>query len=273
VHEDPFVQTLHVLENTLTASHIAVFPVWCWLPPHDEDELQKKLAPEADDFSYVPVRAVDGRVRHVVYRGRMEGKGGPVAYTRERLTSGDVVNARTPLKDTIEALGGRGFLLVRSPKGGHRDATLGIITRADVQKTPVRLLLFAQLIEIETRLRRGLAGTKWNQRDECKKERSSAERQKERCKGDTLDALEIYLGIGELLHVTRKVGTNLLPELNDAEFTRRVEHVKKARNQVCHGLDVRGNHGSPATPASLSEAFRIIEETMKAVSRLGDRRR
>lgn len=162
---------------------------------------------------------------------------------------------------------------MRSAKSRDPDGIGGIITRADVQKTPVRLLLFAQLIEIETRLRKRLEGTKWELRDECKKDRSDAEKQKKHYKGDTLDALENYLGIGRLLHVTRKVGTNLLPELNDEEFTGRVEHVRKARNQVCHGLDVRGKHGSPATPASLSEAFRIIEETMKAVSRLGDRRR
>ena len=273
MHEDPFVRTLHDLENTLTASHIAVFPVWCWTPPYDEVELQEKLSPEAGDFSYVPVRDVDGRVRHVVQRGRMEGRGGPVAYTRERLTTGDVIDAGTPLKDTIEALEGRGFLLVRSSKSRAPDGIGGIITRADAQKTPVRLLLFAELIEIETRLRRKLAGTEWNQRSDCKDEQSSAERKRKGFKPETLTALENYLGISRLLHVTRKVGTNLFPKLSDTEFANRVEHIRKARNQVCHGLDVRGNHGSPATAASLSEAFCLIEETMKALSRLGDRRR
>jgi hypothetical protein len=31
MHEDPFARTLRDLESTLTASHIAVFPVWCCL--------------------------------------------------------------------------------------------------------------------------------------------------------------------------------------------------------------------------------------------------
>jgi hypothetical protein len=268
---DPFLRTLRDLESTLTAGHIAVFPVWCWVPPHNEDQLQEKLSPEADDFSYVPARDVDGTIRIVVHRGHVERKGGPIAYTRERLTAEHVIDAGEPLRGTIAALEGRGFLLVQSPESGQPDGIGGIITRADVQKTPVRLLLFANLIEIETRLRRGLTDTKWEVRADCDSDRSDAEKKKMRYRGDTLDALENYLGIGGLLRVARRVGANPLPELNDTEFTRRVRQIKKARDQVCHGLDVRGNHSSPTT-AGPSEAFHLIEETREAVSRLGSRR-
>jgi len=267
---NPFLRTLRDLENTLTASHIAVFPVWCWAHPHSEDELQEKLSPQADDFSYIPARDVDGTVRIVIHRGRVEGRGGPIAYTRKKLTTDDVIDSGEPLRGTIEALEGRSFLLVQSPESGQPDGIGGIITRADFQKTPVRLLLFASLIEIETRLRRGLTETKWVVRADCASDRSDAENKKKRYKGDTLDALENYLGIGGLLRVARRVGQNPLPKLNDAEFTRHVQHIKKARDQVCHGLDVRGNHGSPTT-AGLSEAFHTIEKTMEAVLRLGGR--
>ena len=78
MHEDPFVRTLRELENTLTASHIAFFPVWCCLPSDDVVELRRRISPEGFDFSFVPVRNDAGKITGVVHRDRLVGKNGAV---------------------------------------------------------------------------------------------------------------------------------------------------------------------------------------------------
>lgn len=52
--QDSFVRALTHLEKTLTASHIAAFPVWCCSPTDDVAKVRIDVAIDKLDFSYVP---------------------------------------------------------------------------------------------------------------------------------------------------------------------------------------------------------------------------
>lgn len=272
MHKDTFVQTLRDLEGTLNAGHIASSPVWCCSTSDDVLTLRQLVSPAAKDFTFVPARADSGDIVGVVHRHDLVGKRGSVGDQVKVLARGQTIEFNRELTPTIEALEKHEFLLVRPPGSALRESSAGIITRADVQKTPVRLLLFARLIEIEVCLRQIIGGTNWHHQAECARELGHAERTRKKFKQDQLP-LEDYLNVKDLLKVARRTGVPLLPDLDDHELEQHAEKVRRARNQVCHGHDVGGGSGPVATVEQLRKAFDIIEKTMSSVASLRRTRR
>jgi len=167
--QDPFVRVLNHLENTLTASHIAAFPVLCWVLADDVTQVRKKIAKAKDglDFSHVPIRDGNGHVRWIAHREDLNEKHGMLGDHTKTFEEGHIVDASRPLRDTLLLLRDHGVLLVRSPESGQPDGISGIINHADIQKTPVRLLLYAQITEIEARLRNRLSREPWEENPDC----------------------------------------------------------------------------------------------------------
>ena len=165
--QDSFVRVMNHLENTLTASHIAAFPVLCWSPADDVTRVREEIAKDRLDFSHVPIRDGKGHVRWIARRQDLNEKRGPLVDHAMPFEERYVVDASRPLRDTLLLLQDRGVLLVRSPESGQPDSISGIINHADVQKTPVRLLLFTQITEIEARLRNRLNREHWEEDPVC----------------------------------------------------------------------------------------------------------
>jgi predicted transcriptional regulator len=268
--QDPFVRVLRHLENTLTASHIAAFPVLCCPPADDVTKVRKVIAKDRLDFSHVPIRDDKGHVRWIARREDLTEKRGPLVDHAMPLNERNVVDASLPLRDTLQLLQNQGVLLVRSPESGQPDGISGIINHADVQKTPVRLLLFTQITEIEARLRNRLSREHWEEDPRCTGFVKDAAYIQSRYPERRLPLIN-YLNPGRLMLLTRACGIRLLSELSDEEFTNRSKELSDLRNNIAHTNDLGCSGGTNPldTIEAVNRAFGLVDATLGAVVRLG----
>ena len=267
--QDPFVRVLNHLENTITASHIAAFPVLCWSPSDDVTKVREKIAKDCLDFSHVPVRDNKGHIRWLARREDLNEKRGQLIGHAMPFEGRHVVDSSCPLRDTLRLLRDQGVLLVRSPESGQSDSISGIINHADVQKTPVRLLLFTQITEIEARLRNRLSREHWEEDPVCAEFVNLANSQRKDQEGRL--PLINYLNPRQLMHLTRTRNIPLLPELSEEEFTNRAKELTDLRNDIAHTNDFRCS--GEANPLDMIEAvnraFDLVDATLASVVRLG----
>jgi hypothetical protein len=285
--QDPFVRVLNHLENTLTASHIAAFPVLCWSPADDVVKVREEISQDSLDFSHVPIRDGNGHVRWIAYREDLNEKHGPLKKHARPLEERHVVDASRPLRDILLLLQEHGVLLVRSPESGQPDGISGIINHADIQKTPVRMLLFAQITEIEARLRNQVSCKcrkdhfNWEEKPNCGEYKNSAERKRHDPEGRL--PLINYLNPRELMLLTNaldiplrqklsEVKTPKLPkceikELSEDEFEELAKELKELRNAIAHGNDIGCPCGAKPLDSidAVNSAFDLVGNILKAV--------
>ncbi len=115
--DDAFLHVLADIEGTLTASHIAAFPVVCAAPDEDVAALREGMCRR--DFTHMPVRDGNGRVTGVLHQGllgRASGRAGDHVVALDR---SQVVPARLTLRETVMRLKAADYLLVESTESGH----------------------------------------------------------------------------------------------------------------------------------------------------------
>jgi len=266
VHADSFLRVLADIEDSLTASHIAAFPVWCCKSDHDSERLHQEIAPGGQrDYHHVPVRDEDGHIRTVVYRDDLGGKRGPARKNGRLIGVDHKFEASRPLLDAIVRLKNTGFLLVTSLESGQPDGVSGIINHADLQKLPVRLLLFARLSELEATLREIVTGSDWLIRGDCSNERKYAEGERQRHnKGEEDLPLEQYLNLKGLVAVAQRLN-RFVPQERAIED--RLTSLRAVRNHIAHGLEF-GNGDTPSpeeTVKAVQDAFAIVEWAIRSV--------
>ena len=267
LNSSSFRRVLVETEASLTASHIASFPVWCCTPGRDIQALREEIAPGGQkDYSHVPIRDEHGHIRLVVHRDDLVRKTGLACDHAREIGAGHKLEASTSLLETIGRLKLQGFLLVTSVESGQPDRVSGIINHADLQKLPVRLLLFARLSELEATLREIVAHSDWPSRKDCLNEKKYAESQRQRHRAETLplEQLEQYLNITGLATVAHRLGRFKPP---DGVIDGRLESLRVVRNHIAHGLDFGADDAAnPAgTVHAVREAFDVVEWAIKAV--------
>ena len=267
-HQDPFVRVLNHLENTITASHIAAFPVLCWSPSDHVTKVREEIDKDCLDFSHVPVRDNKGHIKWLARREDLNEKRGRLKDHAMPFEGSHVVDSSCPLRDTLRLLRSQGVLLVRSLESGQPDGISGIINHADVQKTPVRLLLFTQITEIEARLRNRLNREHWEEDPVCAAfvERANSQRR------DPVGRLPLinHLNMRQLMHLTRIRNIRLLPELSEDKFTNRAKEITAIRNDIAHTNDFGCSGGANPldTIVAVNRAFDVVDETLSAVVHL-----
>lgn len=135
--------TMSGLEAGLRVLHIATFnPQFC-RPDTDTGQV---LADEAlRDFDYIPVK--DGQRCVGVLRRGGGATDGPVSTRMDLLTDAMIVSADAPLSQFIPIMAGEPYRLVVG--GPQIQGVVGIVTRSDMLKLPVRLLAFTQVTHLE----------------------------------------------------------------------------------------------------------------------------
>lgn len=267
--QDPFVRVLNQLENTLTASHIAAFPVLCWSPADDVTKVREEIAKHKLDFSHVPIRDDKGQIRWIARREDLNEKRGPLVDHAMPFKEQHVVDASRSLRDILLLLRDQGVLLVRSPESGQPDGISGIINHADVQKTPVRLLLFTQITEIEARLRNRLNNEHWEEDPVCAEFVKLANSQRKDPEGRL--PLINHLNPRQLMLLTRTRKIRMLPELSEGEFNNRAKELTDLRNDIAHTNDFGCSGGANPldTIEAVNRAFGLVDAALSAVVRLG----
>jgi predicted transcriptional regulator len=267
--QDPFVRVLNHLENTLTASHIAAFPVVCWSPEDDVTEVIEKIAKDRLDFTHVPIRDSEGHVRWIVYREKINEKHGKLVDHAMPIEERYIVDAICPLRETLLLLRDSGVLLVRSPESGQPDGISGIINHADIQKTPVRLLLFAQITEIEARLRNRVSRESWEENPHCDKYKNSA-KGKRRDPDGSLPLIN-YLNPSQLMFLARALDIPLHQKLSEDEFKILAKELNELRNAIAHSNDIGCDLAANPldTIGAVNRAFDLAGGILAAVIHLG----
>ena len=266
---DPFVRVLNHLESTLIASHIAAFPVLCWAPTDDVATVREEIAEDRLDFSHVPIRDGKGRVRWIACREDLNEKHGLLKNHAMPFKKRHVVDASRPLRETLLLLRDHSVLLVRSPESGQTDGISGIINHADIQKTPVRLLLFAQITEIEARLRNRLNREPWERDPVCAEFVRNAQNQRRDPEGQL--PLINYLNLRQLMCLTRTCNIHFFPEKSKDEFLECAKRLTALRNDIAHTNDIGCSAGDNPldTIAAVNRAFDFVDATLAAVVYLG----
>ena len=135
--------TMSGLEAGLRVLHIATFnPQFC----RPDDDTGQVLDDEAlRDFDYIPVKDGD-RCVGVLRRGGGAADG-LVCKNMDPLTDSMIVSADAPLRQFIPIMASEPYRLVVG--GPQIQGVVGIVTRSDMLKLPVRLLAFTQVTHLE----------------------------------------------------------------------------------------------------------------------------
>ncbi len=128
--------TMEGLTQALKVRHIASSPLVTCL---EEDVPNVASGAKWPEYSQVPVRNSAGHVVEVIERGRSGGG------SKRRIDDSLLVAADTPLQDYIASASKEpSYRLVVGPEGID-----GIVTTGDLQKLPVRLLVFTLVTHLE----------------------------------------------------------------------------------------------------------------------------
>jgi hypothetical protein len=145
------VDLISLFEHEIQAGHVSESLQSC----ADEDSAEAALARMTErDFDVLGIRhdkpsTPDGRIYGFVHRARLDA--GRCEKFAQVFHPFDLIAATTPLIDVLDSLRDRERVFVMQ----HRIVT-GIITRADLQKPPIRLLLFGLVTVFETSMLRAI---------------------------------------------------------------------------------------------------------------------
>ncbi len=267
-----FVRTLSTLKVALTVGHVAEFPVFCCRPGHEIQKLRHEISNRQKDFSHVPVRDEQNRLLGVICRDSLTASSRGTAkdhlHIRAPLLASHVVSADAPLRDLLPKLRAEGFLLVRAAESGFPDGISGIVNHADLQKTPVRLLLFAQLAEVETRLRSRLAHDAWEGDPACARFVREAQSRKKRHRASEFLSLLAYLNIAEICELAH--GRGVYPGIARDGLLSELRMLYNIRNSVMHHQEHVGpGDRAPRDPLDTVQraidAFALVERFINAL--------
>jgi len=150
------------------------------------------------------------------------------------------------------------FLLVRSPESGYPDGISGIINHADVDKLPVRLLLFAQITEIESRLREMVLDLPWQTDPIFANTARQASNMRKAHRNEALSLMN-YLNFAQLGRIAHHYKIFHISMDSEKVFAR-LQQLKDIRNAVAHGNEIQRRPDPLMSVKASREALSIVDE-------------
>lgn len=228
-----FEATLKALERALHVGHIATFELKCCEPGDSvADVLQNDSFRNLD---HVPVGR-DGNIVGVLHRTAVAAEG-DVGSKMKAVHEVCRVAPDTPLMTFLREAKDEPFALVFDGPD-----VIGIVTRSDLQKLPVRLLVFALITHLETQMADLIRAQccpldeKWFERWIPKRESALTARWKElKKKSEELDVVAVteFFDKREVIK-----GLKLWDEKEMAEFETDLGRIATVRNPVAHARSV-----------------------------------
>jgi CBS domain-containing protein len=244
-----------LLDSSITAKHIGTFPVDTCQASKDTQSAKSLM--EERGFDVLPLEDEEGTITGYVERSSL-GTGRCADYKRSFFPS-EVVADSTPLEALFKILrdSPRVFVL-------ENNSITGIITRADLQKAPVRILLFGLVTILEIRIlhliRHYYPNDSWQgfltpgRLDAAKKVYSQRVVRNEEI--DLADCLQLCDKRTLVLKDDRIRESLSLGSKNKAE--RFLEDVEQLRNRLAHGQDI-------VAGSSWFEVFSLTQEIEKVL--------
>jgi hypothetical protein len=132
------------VQDGIRVEHVANLGVRLASAGEDGESLRREL--EELGYDQTLVRESNEDVSHYVLREKL--RAGPVRLHSSKIEISQVTHASTPVLDVAPAVVSKGFLFVSAHRG-----VWGVITRADLQKVPVRVAIFGLLTSLELGMR------------------------------------------------------------------------------------------------------------------------
>lgn len=228
------------------------------------DEARSRL--EDLGFDIVGVMT-DGRCTGYVDRHEL-GSGLLGDYQRS-LDALSVVGHDTSLRTTVEKVFADGRVLMHTP-----DEALGIVTRGDMNKAPVRMWIFALVTLLEMQMLRVIRCLP-NPEEFCKKALSlgrlskaheiQAERMKNHSDADLLDCLQFAdkRTLIDKIRKDSKISASIGIDV-DRNLVTQLKVLERLRNEVAHGNDIL----LMPIESSLSECAGYAERILEQLERV-----
>lgn len=223
-----------LFERAVTVRYIAGFElVTCG---SEEDASQARIRMDANGYDMLPILTA-GVILGYVERDSLED--GPCAASERKLGPSDLVSDSTPVLDLFPILRDRPRVFVLQ---GNR--VTGIASRSDLQKAPVRMLLFTLVTLLEMHLQR-LVGLLYSSSDwplHLSKtrmqlaERLYSERRDRNEQLDLTDCLQFCDKRDLVLRLSRNVSHLGFP--TRTAFERFLDEAEELRDLLAHGQDL-----------------------------------
>lgn len=223
----------------------------------DEDAAVARERMEAFGYDVLPV-VTDGVILGYVERQSL--RDGPCSRSERRLTPTDLISDSTPVLDLFPILLDRTRVFVLQ---GNRVTAL--VSRSDLQKAPIRMLLFALVTLLEMRLQH-LVTVLYPQGDWTRylsparvrlAEQLHAERRARNEEIELLDCLQFCDKRDLVLRVSQRIGHLGFPSRNALEEF--LAETEQLRDLLAHGQDLVAGSTWPERIQLVMNLQRVLE--------------
>ena len=231
------IKELRKVFNQISVRYISEFNLETAKNDEDGNDVKNRMLER--DYDVMPVTSNNGTDRIIGYVLQSELNEGPCIGQMKNITPNDILAESTPVLASLILLRDRDWLFVLE---GNK--ILGIVTKGDLRKAPVRMFLFALVNLIEMHLTRLI-------RDTCEEDELLQLISKDRFKYarklfneriQRNEALDIFdcLQLCDKRDITlKKVEICNLMKFESKKETRRcLKEIEKLRDRLAHGHDI-----------------------------------
>jgi hypothetical protein len=246
-----------LLDSSITAKHIGTFPVNTCHASEDAQTAQSFM--KERDFDVLPLEDEEGTITGYVERSSL-GSGRCADYERSFFPS-EVVADSTPLETLFKILWDSPQVFVL-----ENNVIAGIITRADLQKAPVRILLFGLVtlleIQILQLIRVYYPNDSWEEALSPGRLDKAKDLYTERlARNEEIDLADcLQLCDKRTLVLKDKRIRESLSFGSNGEAERFLEDVEKLRDRLAHGQDIVAGSSWPEVFSLAQKTEQVLEQ-------------
>lgn len=258
-YEHPLRAILTIAERSFRAGDVATRDLWCVDGSWRCDEAAKQMRDRA--FDVAPIAEVP--LRRYVRRDEAEGVAAhhPVEQCARPIDAAHLVTSDLGLADVLDILRERTFLFVI--EGGR---VTGIITRADLQRMPVSMVVLSLILAAEAGMdeliRAWYPGDTWLGHLSKKRQKALEERFAEVARWNAEITLLELLMLEDRLRLVGRCQDHrtALGIPSYGAFNTVAERIKRVRNTLAHGRTLLDAEADPARALDLVHDIRAFAE-------------
>lgn len=223
-------QLRKLTEGEILVRHIATYDLYAPDPQENTDIVRQKM----DDLKIdvAPLKEQPHYHRYIVAKELADGHCGKYAHSIDVTM---IVAETLPVADLFEILRKRSFLFVLQ---GH--SIVGIVTKADLQRVPVRILMFGLITLLEMNLRESIrkfyGDNDWTQMLNEERLKNAQDVQAERISKDASIGLLECIQLCDLKEIIARgpLLQEIFAGLSEKQFRNCLKRIERYRNDLAH---------------------------------------
>lgn len=255
---------LQIAENALKVSHLATTAVYTPRPSAHVTRVRAFM--KAKGYDAAPVR--DSPPRRYVALSDMDNATGAIAEIAKPIGLSQLVTADLPLADAVKSLRAADFYFVLAGT-----ELVGIVTRSDLQRPAVSMVLLALIIAAEPGLDILIVrwfGDQWLSRLESAQRRRVEAAYRQRVKANAEISMLECLTLADRLSISigNEASTDSFGRVVGSPFEEWSARLKRLRNRLAHGGGLLDAERDPTAAIELFSQVRAFSEEVWRLARL-----